>query len=237
MKKIILFLFLFIALVDTVSAQAVLPSYDKAKHYQLRSMETGPWEFHPPGWYYSWWSKDGKILWWDVKWRLPGLGIHDNGPAGIGGGDKYVTRFSPNRTQRAIMLVQAKQSKAKYENITASISEIHKRELLEVSDRTIDIVYSDYENIFLKLNTLMFKKIIEYKRMIGLDDQLRSIILEHNKIKESISYTRKSYVRNIDKKRVYLSELKKLEQLIIKCNRILSAHYSFITLEDLEYNV
>lgn len=33
---------------------------------------------------------------WFVEIKLPGLGIHDRGPAGIGGGDKYVSRYSPN---------------------------------------------------------------------------------------------------------------------------------------------
>lgn len=237
MKKVLLCFIALFALCEFSSAQAVMPSYDKAKHYQLRSMETGPWKFHPPGWYYSWWTKEGKILWWDVKWRLPGLGIHDNGPAGIGGGDKYVTRYSPNKTRRALMLVQANLSKKKYEAMTTSISEIHKRELLNIADRSIDIVYNDYEEIFNKLHSLMYRKLIEYRRMVGLDETLQILIIEHRKIVESVTYMKKSYVKNVDRQKVYIAQMKKLEELILKCNKLLETHHIFNTLNELKCNV
>ena len=52
---------LLVALIS-LDMVAQVPIYDEAKHYQLRSMETGPWEFSPRSWYYSWWSKDMKLL-------------------------------------------------------------------------------------------------------------------------------------------------------------------------------
>lgn len=232
MKRGTLLLFMMLAFASNSFAQ--MPVYDKAKHYQLRSMETGPWEFHPPGWYYSWWTKHGRFLWWDVKWRLPGLGVHDNGPAGIGGGDKYVTKYSPNKTRRAIMLVQAQMSKKKYEAISASIKEVHQREMLDVADRSLDIVYKDYDPMFVKLNILMQKKILEYRNMIGVDDQLSEFILEYNKIKDSIEFMRKNYVKNVDRQKSYLSELKNLEKLIVKCNNVLKAHYFINSVEEMK---
>lgn len=232
MKKFVLIIIAMVAFSSHSFAQ--LPVYDKAKHYQLRSMETGPWKFWPEGWYYSWWYKDMHFLWWDWKQKLPGLGIHDNGPAGIGGGDKYVTRYSPNKTRRAIMLVQAKMSKKRYEAITASIKEIHNREMLDVADRSVDIVYKDYDPLFAKLDVLMHKKILEYRKTIGVDNQLSEFILEHNKIKDSIAYMRKSYVKNVDRQKIYLSELKNLENLIVKCNNVLKVRYFTNSLEEIK---
>lgn len=225
-NKTLLALVALLAFSSLVTAQ--IPTYDKAKHYQLRSMETGPWEFHPPGWYYSWWTKDGKFLWiWDVSWKLPGLGIHDKGPAGIGGGDQYVRRYSPNSTRRALMLIQAKQTKKKYEATTASIKEVSKRELLDATDRTVDIVYQDYALLYDKLNLLMFKKIAEYRKIVGSDEQLLNYITEHNKIRQTIDYMRHNYVKNVDRQKVYSSELKKLEALIIRCNNVIKVHYMY----------
>ena len=172
------------------SANAQIPVYDKSKHYQLRSMETGPWAFSPPGWYYSWWSKDVKILWGLINFgsvRLPGLGIHDNGPAGIGGGDKYVTRFGPNAQQRATMLLTAKQTRKKYEDITAKIEEVHKRELANIADRSFDIVYGEIKPVFAKLEVIFAKQMIEYRNLIGVDEAFNGFVLEEQKIKDSES--------------------------------------------------
>lgn len=132
------------------------------------------------------------------------------------------------------MLVQAKMSKSKYEAITASIKDVHKREMLDVADRSVDIVYKDYDPMFVKLNILMQQKILEYRKTIGVDSQLSEFILEYKKIKDSITYMRKNYVKNVDRQKSYLSELKNLESLIVKCNNVLKARYFMNSLDELK---
>lgn len=214
-----------------LSAQVVTPIYDKSKHYQLRSMETGPWEFWPEGWYYSWWHKNMHFLWWNWSQKLPGLGIHDRGPAGIGGGDKYVRNYAPNSRLRASMLLTAKLSKKEYESITKQVSNVHKRELANIADRSVDIVQTDYKKIFYKLEILIAKYIIEYRNEIGSDELLKEFITEHQKIKKSIEMMHTSYVTNIDRQRVYLEQLKKLEELIMKCRSCLETNQMFNVLD------
>lgn len=222
MKRFVLILLAMIAFSSISSAQILV--YDKAKHYQLRSMETGPWEFHPSWWYYFLHKKySGASLYWKWAWFNSRFEV------------KFTPkRYQPNKTRRAIMLVQAKMSKSKYEAITASIKDVHKREMLDVADRSVDIVYNDYDPMFVKLNILMQQKILEYRKLIGVDSQLSEFILEHKKIKDSITYMRKNYVKNVDRQKSYLSELKNLESLIVKCNNVLKARYFINSLDELK---
>ena len=57
---------------------------------QIASMEYKSWGFTPKWYYYSWYRKSIRVAGIKISWDEPGLGIHDNGPAGIGGGDGYV---------------------------------------------------------------------------------------------------------------------------------------------------
>lgn len=233
MKPHLSILFFSLLFFSFCKVKAQMPVYDKAKHYQLRSMENGPWEFHPPGWYYSWWTKDGKFLWiWDVKWHLPGLGIHDRGPAGVGG-DNYVTRYKPNATQRALMLVTAKKTREKSAEVTASIEEVHKRELLNIADRTVDVVKGNIDPVFAKLNTIFARQLVEYAQLRGHDETFTGLVLEQQKIKETIDYMHSNYVRNADRQKAYSLQLKEMENLVAKTNRILKTEYAYKLTKDL----
>ena len=232
MKRTIALVIIGLFCTSRLIAQGLpMPVYDKAKHYQLRSMETGPWRFWPEGWYYSWWHKDMHFLWWNWSVKLPGLGIHDRGPAGIGGGDNYVRNYAPNYKLRASMLLTAQLSKKQYKAITEKISNVHKRELVNIADRKTDIVYTDYKKLFQKLDALMVKNIIVYRREIGNDDTLLEFITEHKKIKHSIEMIHNSYVTNIDRQKVYMEQLKKLEELISKCLSCLQTNHMFNALD------
>ncbi len=52
MKKRVLIIALLCCAGVEGRAQAIRPVYDKSKHYQWRSVETGPWKFSPK-WYYK----------------------------------------------------------------------------------------------------------------------------------------------------------------------------------------
>lgn len=215
---------------------AQVPIYDEAKHYQFRSMETGPWEFTPKSWYYSWWYKDVEIFWGLVKWKkvkLPGLGIHDNGPAGLGGADHYVTRYSPNQTRRVLMLAQAKMVKKQTEKVADKIKEVQKREALSIADRSVDMVWGDYAPSFAKLEIIYTRRLGEYRKAFGRNEAYRAIRLEHQKIYDALNYMRKNYVTNIDRKKVYSQQLKLFEQLIQKMNLSIEMHLSYQELKSI----
>lgn len=204
-----------------LSAQVVTPIYDKSKHYQLRSMETGPWDFHPAWWYY-WFHRQysgAKSHW---RWR----GFKSGWVVDFNEG-----RYAPNSRLRASMLLTAKLSKKEYESITKQVSNVHKRELANIADRSVDIVQTDYKQIFNKLEILIVKYIVEYRNEIGSDELLKEFITEHQKIKESIEMMHTSYVTNIDRQRVYLEQLKKLEELIMKCRSCLETNHMFNVLD------
>lgn len=65
-----------------------LPVLAQNDYYnQIASMEYRQWKFTPRSYYYSW---DYKRV-FGIKIPIPGMGVHDRGPAGVGiGGDNYV---------------------------------------------------------------------------------------------------------------------------------------------------
>lgn len=65
---------------------------DEDYYNQVASMEYKQWKFTPKYYYYSWYRVSIKVLGVKISWDEPGLGIHDNGPMGIGGGDGYVNQ-------------------------------------------------------------------------------------------------------------------------------------------------
>lgn len=223
---------LLVALIS-LDMVAQVPIYDEAKHYQLRSMETGPWEFSPRSWYYSWWSKDMKVLWWKWSQKLPGLGIHDNGPAGLGGADHYVSRYSPNQTRRVLMLAQAKMVKKQTQKVEDRIKEVQKRETVSIADRSLDVVWEDYTPSFAKLEIIYTRRLREYRKAFGRNEAYRAIQLEHQKIYDAVNYMRKNYVTNIDRKKVYSQQLNKFEQLIQKMNLSIKMHLSYQELKSI----
>lgn len=220
------------ALLLSLKVAAQVPVYDKAKHYQLRSMETGPWKFHPESWYYSWWHKNVDFLWWEWEQKLPGLGIHDNGPAGLGGGDHYVTKYSPNRTKRVLMLAQVRLVKKKSEAVTDKIDKVAKREAVAIADRSVDLVWSDIRPLFEKLNLVFAERMAEYRSSIGRNRGYTGFMLEYQKITDAVSYMRRNYVTNIDRQKAYMQQMHKLEDLIRKVNSCLKTHYSYTKLTE-----
>lgn len=210
---------------------AQVPVYDEAKYYQFRSMETGPWEFRPKEWYYSWWYKHVSFLGFEGDLKLPGLGVHDNGLAGIGGADHYVSRYNPNQTRRVLMLAQAKMVKDQTQRAADKIKKVQQRETLAIADRTVDLVWEHHKPSFARLEIIYRARLKEYRRTFGQNDAYRVILLEHQKIRDAVNYMRKNYVKNIDREKVYSQQLVKFEQLIRRINRSVQVQLSYQELE------
>lgn len=225
MRKI-LFLVTFYCCISTMGSKAQIPVYDKAKHYQLRSMETGPWDFHPVWWYYWMHRKySGAKSRWQWRGFKSGwvVSFNDN-------------LYSPNYKVRALSIIEAAKTRKEFEKITESMTKVRNRELANIADRKADIVQKDYTALFQKLNLLMAKYIVEYRNIIGQDEQLLEIITEHKKIQDNISYIKKAYVTNIDREKVYMQELKNLENLVIRCSDAVELYYMFNIINQIKDN-
>lgn len=207
-------------------SQVLVPIYDRSKHYQLRSMEEGPWDFDPVWWYY--WnhrSYSGA----KSKWRWHGF---ESG---------YYVRFNenhyaPNAKQRSRMLAEAIVARKKYEKVTNAADKVYKRELLSVADRAKDVAWSACSDRYNKLLLLFTRRMSEYRTNIGVDDRYRAYALEQRKIASAISYMKSHYVRNADRQKAYAQQLEGLERLIVSLNSSLKTYYSQQILTDVWKN-
>lgn len=87
MKRFLMAVMVGICSLLTVSAQD--ESGDDL-YNQIASMEYKSWGFTPKWYYYSWYKKKIDLGLFSITVDAIGLGIHDDGPGGIGGGDSYV---------------------------------------------------------------------------------------------------------------------------------------------------
>ncbi|TFH94010.1 DUF5045 domain-containing protein [Porphyromonas levii] len=227
MKKIaLLSLLLPLLFFSSYEVRAQMPVYDKAKHYQLRSMEVGPWEFSPGWWYFLMHRRySGASLKWQWRGLKSGFVVNFND-----------NLYTPNNKVRALSIIEAINTRKKFEEITKSMTKVRDREIVNIADRKVDIVHKDYKILFDRLNLLMAKCIIEYRNTIGKNEQLIEYITEHKKIQDNIDYIKKSYVTNIDREKVYNQELKNLENLVLRCSRSIEIHYMFNTITKLKDN-
>jgi len=217
-----------------LSAQFVRPVKSESMYKQLRSMETGPWEFSPEGWYYSWFKKtiikEGKLIFIkipEVKITLPGAGIHDRGPAGTGIiGDGYVRKYKPNAKVRAQMLALAEISRKQYEAVAEYHKKIGERELLDATDRKIDISIKVYEG---KITSLKGNIRALCSTLRSYSSPAATSLAEYYtgrlaRIEESLKIIGKSYIRNSERSEAYLNEINQLSslrrQVLSSCHRL-----------------
>ena len=83
----------FMAVMVGICSLCIASAQDESDddlYKQIASMEYKSWGFSPKWYYYSWYRESIKVLGVTISWDEPGLGVHDDGPAGIGGGDSYV---------------------------------------------------------------------------------------------------------------------------------------------------
>lgn len=205
MRKVLLFVIILFPVVGWGQGTY----YDESKHYQFRSMEDGPWEFKPEFYYYSWIYK--KVLWWHIK--LPGMGVHDRGPAGIVGGDNYVNKYSPNGPLRTETAAAASLESPEYKQQSDSYDKVQQIEALLSADRAIDAVKG---SIGSKLNSLKSTFIEDMEAYIGNNgDADKALVLwnQYYAIMESVDKINSAYLDNSKRLKAYQVEIEKLEEL------------------------
>lgn len=206
------FLFLF---PTVLLAQLVRPIQSESMYKQLRSMETGPWEFAPDHYYYSWVTRSRKLLFVEWTWKEPGFGWHDRGPAGIGWGDGYVNKYKPNAQVRAKMLAFTEITRKQYEAVAELHKKVGERELVDATDRRVNLAIRVYESRIQMLKDNIRSQCQALREVKGggyaSEKDLEGFYLRQlARIEENIDMIGKSYVKNSERSSAYLKEIKNL---------------------------
>lgn len=206
------FLFLF---PTVLLAQLVRPIQSESMYKQLRSMETGPWEFAPDHYYYSWVTRSRKLLFVEWTWKEPGFGWHDRGPAGIGWGDGYVNKYKPNAQVRAKMLAFTEITRKQYEAVAELHKKVGERELVDATDRRVNLAIRVYESRIQMLKDNIRSQCQDLREVKGggyasAKDLEGFYLRQLARIEENIDMIGKSYVKNSERSSAYLKEIKNL---------------------------
>ena len=206
------FLFLF---PTVLLAQLVRPIQSESMYKQLRSMETGPWEFAPDHYYYSWVTRSRKLLFVEWTWKEPGFGWHDRGPAGIGWGDGYVNKYKPNAQVRAKMLAFTEITRKQYEAVAELHTKVGERELVDATDRRVNLAIRVYESRIQMLKDNIRSQCQALREVKGggyasAKDLEGFYLRQLARIEENIDMIGKSYVKNSERSSAYLKEIKNL---------------------------
>lgn len=206
------FLFLF---PTVLLAQLVRPIQSESMYKQLRSMETGPWEFAPDHYYYSWVTRSRKLLFVEWTWKEPGFGWHDRGPAGIGWGDGYVNKYKPNAQVRAKMLAFTEITRKQYEAVAELHKKVGERELVDATDRKVNLAIRVYESRIQMLKDNIRSQCQALREVKGggyasAKDLEGFYLRQLARIEENIDMIGKSYVKNSERSSAYLKEIKNL---------------------------
>ena len=120
------------------------------------------------------------------------------------------------------MIALTELSRKYYESIAEKYKDIGERELIDATDRQVNLAIKLYED---RINT-MYDNI---KVLANLHDQYRGVKQtlifrdELARIQSNISFIGKSYIRNAERTQAYLKELNNLERLSkklkISCKR------------------
>ena len=178
-------------------------------------METGPWEFAPDHYYYSWVTRSRKLLFVEWTWKEPGFGWHDRGPAGIGWGDGYVNKYKPNAQVRAKMLAFTEITRKQYEAVAELHKKVGERELVDATDRKVNLAIRVYESRIQILKDNIRSQCQALREVKGggyasAKDLEGFYLRQLARIEENIDMIGKSYVKNSERSSAYLKEIKNL---------------------------
>lgn len=140
MKKILIFL---VICLYTSNLFAQIPVYDSQKENQIKSMETGHWDFSPSWWYYFFHKNySGAHLEW--KWR--------------GFKSRVGVEFDENRSniksvgkRREKQIATQLLKKEEVERERKLIKELNDEEIKRSAERNCNLVYSKYRKLFLQM--------------------------------------------------------------------------------------
>lgn len=208
---------ILVLMLACLSSHAQMLVRDKNKTNQLKSQEYMQWKFTPEWYYYSWYYK--RI--WGVRVRMPGLGVHDRGPGGIGGGDRYVRSDKRNILQEAPTIAFTNITKNNAEEQHKNTDIVYKQELAKFVDKTIDYQYTLSKSTRDNLVVRIENELAKYSKNKGDPKHIKTLNDEVLRILSNVKIIKDSHMSNSKKREAYLqyeNELKEVLSYATKLN-------------------
>lgn len=205
---------------------AQVPTRDKQKEHQIRSMEQGHWDFSPDWWYYLLHKNySGAYTKWEWHGFKSGLRVH------FDEGRSNVKTVGPRReAQLATLLLKQKI----VETERKKIEELNKEEVARAADRNVDLVYGKYKDLFTELQASITEG-LTYCLVKSKGKMVRSVreLTDRNEvITSNVAYLRKTGVgyelENVKREKGFAEAKKDMEELVKKVAslaRLAKAYY------------
>lgn len=220
MKKYLFLLAVLAWAATDCSAQHL--AHDKEKEKQWRSMEVGPWDFAPSGYYYLFHKKySGAYLHW--AWLGTKIKFKES--------KSNVKRIMPVRV--AAEGVQAEKVK-KVEEERQYVKELYDEEVYRQIDRSTDVMYASYKKDFNEMQDEIEEGLAYCltKSKGKLAPQVKELTQEDEIICEGIAYIHKDGVgyelENSKRQKAYLEFKDKMKDLMARVANLVAiaqSHY------------
>lgn len=207
---------LLFSLLLSVPLFSFAQQHDKEKYLQIRSMETGPWDFSP-GFYY--WT--GHYSYSGAKFKLGNWLFNSK------------ITFSEDRSStkrvlplRAEALAAQELKLQELEKTEEEFKNLYKREQLLQAERNIDLSYNSYKDDFARLNGLCLEGFayILAESKNKLRPEVTQLSKELNILNEKVAYFRKTglghELENGKREKGYISAKQDMEKLYAKTRRL-----------------
>lgn len=204
---------ILVLMTATLGLQHMYAQHDKDNYNQWASMEYKQWKFTPRSYYYSWDYK--RVL--GIKIPIPGLGVHDNGPGGIGiGGDNYVNekwrQMTGLRSEATVThILESSYSKKEDEYWNT----VYKGDLATIADRSLEVSYSITKDTRDRLKQQITDNL---EAMDG--ETANNFRMEYNRILDNVSDIRNTHMDNAKKIVAYENENRSLEKLAVLTGKV-----------------
>lgn len=169
---------------------------------QLASMEYKQWKFTPESYYYSWYMKKIDLGLFTIKTKVPGLGMHDHGPGGVGGADNYVNEEWRQMTRlRAIAAAEGLLQKGDTKDEMEQWEDIAAKDAVQYADKTLDLPYVGAWSVTRNERDRHIERIYENIRKIPADSYELAVRFneELRKLEEEASCIHNAVMENARK--------------------------------------
>ena len=205
---------------------AQVPTRDKQKEHQIRSMEQGHWDFSPDWWYWAFHKNySGAYTKWEWHGLKSGLRVH------FDEGRSNVKTVGPRReAQLATLLLKEKI----VETERKKIEELNKEEVARAADRNVDLVYGKYKALFSDMQASITEGLTYclVKSKGKMAKSIKELTDRNEVITSNVAYLRKTGVgyelENVKREKGFAQAKKDMEELgkkVALLARLAKAYY------------
>ena len=223
MKRPIL---IMLAMIFPMVLPAQVPTRDKQKEYQIRSMEQGHWDFSPDWWYWAFHKNySGAYTKWEWHGLKSGLRVH------FDEGRSNVKTVGPRReAQLATQLLKEKI----VETERKKIEELNNEEVARAADRNVDLVYGKYKALFSDMQASITEGLTYclVKSKGKMEKSIKELTDRNEVITSNVAYLRRVGVgyelENVKREKGFAQAKKDMEELVKKVAslaRLAKAYY------------